>query len=177
VQHRFIAPVAKLIFLLFSTLTLPTSIYTLPVHAGSEDNDVNDMIQAIKDGKYTFENQMITKQNQAEKECNLTVDVDDRGDWVLVAVNIPKDDKRLERLFSIRFVLGTNGSPFPWKVIVPIKVPEALDGIMKFRLKLQKNQLHDSFIEFNCRWPDPGRSDLDVCYLKIESYVDNLEKN
>ena len=124
-----------------------------------------------------FQKNMITKQNQADQKCGLTVKVDDRSDWVSLTVRIPKDDKRLEQLFSIRFVLGTNGSPWPWKVIVPIKVPETLNGAKMFEVSVQKNQLHDSFIEFTCRWPDPSRSSVDVCHLKLESYVDNIEKN
>jgi len=170
-------PVARLMFPYFSTLILLTFICAPLVHAESKDDDVTDMIQAIKDGKYSFEKQMITKQNQAEKECSLTVDVDDRGDWISVTVNIPEDDKRLERLFSIRFVLGVDGSPFPWKVHVPIKIPEVLDGLIRFRLSLQKSQLQDSFIEFTCRWPNPRLSSVDVCYLKLASYVDNKEKD
>jgi len=70
----------------------------------------------------------ITKENQEGQGCSLTVDSDDRGTWIAFTVNIPKDDKRLERLFSTCFVLGTDGSPWPWQVRVPIKVSETEFG-------------------------------------------------
>ena len=112
----------------------------------------------------------ITKQNQAAQGCNLTVNVDDRGDWIKLTVSIPKDDKRLERLFSSHFVLGTNGSPRPWRVMVPINISEKSDGSRTFEVSVQKDRLHDSFIEFAIKWPDPKLSSLDGCYLNLESY-------
>src|SRR5690554_1202774 len=57
----------------------------------------------------------ITRQNQAAQECGLTVDTETRQDaelgvdWVRFRITIPKDDRRLERLFSTRFILGTKG--------------------------------------------------------------------
>ena len=119
----------------------------------------------------------ITRQNQADQNCDLTVDVDDKGNWINLIVSIPKDDKRLERLHSIRFVLGTNGSPWPWEVIVPIRVPETLNGAKRFQVSVQKSHLHDSFIEFICRWANPRLSSEDICYLKLESYVDDKGRN
>jgi len=119
----------------------------------------------------------ITKQNQAGQGCSLTVNVDDRGNWIQLTVSIPKDDKRLERLFSTRFVLGTNGSPWPWRVLVPIKISETMDGSKRFEVSVQKSQLHDSFVEFTSKWPDPRRSSVDVCHLNLESYFDSKGKD
>ena len=113
----------------------------------------------------------ITKQNQAAQGCNLSVNVEDRGNWIKLTVSIPKDDKKLERLFSTHFVLGTNGSPWPWRVMVPINISEKIDGSRTFEVSIQKDQLQDSFIEFTIRWPDPKLSSLDGCYLNLESYV------
>jgi hypothetical protein len=115
----------------------------------------------------------ITKQNQADQDCGLTVSVDDRGNGLRLTVSIPKDDKRLERLISTRFVLGTNGSPWPWKILVPIKVSETVDGSKRFEVRIQRSQLHDSFLEFTSNWPDPTRSSVDVCHLNLESYIDS----
>jgi hypothetical protein len=103
--------------------------------------------------------------------------VDDRGNWIQLTVSIPKDDKRLERLFSTRFVLGTNGSPWPWRVLVPIKFSETLDGSKRFEVSVQKSQLHDSFIEFTSRMSDPRLSIQDVCHLNLESYFDSKGKD
>lgn len=119
----------------------------------------------------------ITKQNQADQGCSLTVEVDDRGNWIRLTVSIPKDDKRLERLFSTRFVLGTNGSPWPWLVLVPIKISKAMDGSRRFEVSVQKSQLHDSFVEFTSKWPDSTRSSVDVCHLNLESYFESKGKN
>lgn len=119
----------------------------------------------------------ITKENQVGQDCSLTVDLDDRGTWITFTVNIPKDDKRLERLFSTFFVLGTNGSPWPWRVRVPINVLETEFGSKTFAVSVQKNQLRDSFIEFTCKWPDLKLSSLDGCYLILESYFDSKGKN
>jgi hypothetical protein len=122
---------------------------------------------------------MITRQNQADQECSLTVDVDTRVDtelgvdWIAFTVNIPKDDKRLERLFSIRFILGTNGSTWPWRVIIPIKPSETISDSKTFEVDVHRSQLHDSFVEFICRWPNPKLSSLDISYLKLETYVDD----
>ena len=119
----------------------------------------------------------ITKQNQADQECSLTVDVDTRVDaelgvdWIAFTVNIPKDDKRLERLFSIRFILGTNGSTWPWRVIIPIKPSETISGSKTFEVDVHRSELHDSFVEFICRWPK--LSSPDISHLKLESYVDD----
>jgi hypothetical protein len=115
----------------------------------------------------------ITKQNQADQDCSLTVSVDDTMNGLRLTVSIPKDDKRLERLISTHFVLGTNGSPWLWRIRVPIKVSETMDGSKRFEVSVQKSQLHDSFVEFTSYWPDPTRSSLDVCRLNLESYFDS----
>lgn len=119
----------------------------------------------------------ITKQNQAGQGCGLTVNVDDTGYGIQLTVNIPKDDKRLERLSSTRFVLGTNGSPWPWRILVPIKVSETIDGGKRFQVYVMKDQLHDSFIEFTSRMSDPRLSIVDVCHLNLESYFDSKGKD
>jgi hypothetical protein len=120
---------------------------------------------------------MITKQNQAGRGCSITVNVDDRGNWIQLTVSIPKDDKRLERLISTRFVLGTNGSPWLWRVLVPIKFSETMNGSKRFEVSVQKSQVHDSFVEFTSKWPDPSRSSVDVCHLNLESYFDSKGKD
>ena len=115
----------------------------------------------------------ITKQNQEGQDCRITVKAEDRGDWILVTVLIPKDDQRLERLISTRFVLGTNGSPWQWRVLIPIKLSETMDGSSRFAVSVQKSQLHDSFVEFTSKWPDQTRSSVDVCHLILESYFES----
>ena len=125
----------------------------------------------------------ITKQNQTDQECSLTVDVDARVDadlgvdWINFTVTIPKDDKRLERLTSIRFLLGTNGSTWPWRVIIPINPLETINGSKTFVVNVHRSELHDSFVEFNCRWPDPRLSSIDISYLKLETYIDDEYQN
>jgi hypothetical protein len=121
-------------------------------------------------------NDTITKQNQAGQSCSLTVNVEDKGNRIQLTVSIPKDDKRLKRLISTRFVLGTNGSPWQWRVLVPIKISETMDGSKRFEISVQKSQLHDSFIEFTSKWPDL-RSSVDVCHLILESYFDSKGKD
>lgn len=123
----------------------------------------------------------ITKQNQADQECTLSVDVDTRInaepgiDWIKFSVSIPKDDKRLDWLLSIHFVLGTNGSTWPWRVIIPTKPSETISGSKTFEVNVHRSQLHDSFVEFTCSWSDPKLSSRDVSYLKLETYVEDEE--
>ena len=54
--------------------------------------------------------------------------------------------------------------------MVPINISEKSDGSRTFEVSVQKDQLHDSFVEFTLRWPDPKLSSLDGCYLNLESY-------
>ena len=59
---------------------------------------------------------MITRQNQADQECSLTVDVEARVDaelgvdWISFTVSIPKNDKRLERLLAVAPVVWTGSN-------------------------------------------------------------------
>lgn len=124
----------------------------------------------------------ITRQNQAAQECGLTVDTETRRDaelgvdWVKFRITIPKDDRRLERLFSTRFILGTKGATWPWRVIVPIRPAETEDGGKTFEVSVQRSEVHDSFVEFNCFWPDPIRSSIDGAHLILETYLPDTDE-
>lgn len=119
----------------------------------------------------------ITRQNQAAQECGLTVDTETRQDaelgvdWVRFRITIPKDDRRLERLFSIRFILGTKGATWPWRVIVPIRPAETEQGGKTFEVSVHGSEVHDAFVEFNCHWPDPTRSSIDGTHLILDTYL------
>jgi len=58
-------------------------------------------------------------------------------------------------------------------VIIPIKPPEIISGSKTFEVNVHRSQLHDSFVEFNCRLSDPKLSSTDISYLKLETYVDD----
>lgn len=124
----------------------------------------------------------ITRQNQAAQECRLTVDTEvrrdaERGvDWVKFRITIPKDDRRLERLFSTRFILGTNGAAWPWRVNVPIRPAETEAGGKTFEVSVHRSEVHDAFVEFNCHWPDPTRSSLDGAHLILETYLSDTDE-
>jgi hypothetical protein len=116
---------------------------------------------------------VITRLNQQKLDCTITVDVrtNPAQDYYSFTISIPKDDPRLKRLFRMAFVLGTGKAPYPQRLDVPLEVKADSAGNKAIVVGVGKDQLVDSFVKFECFWPQAERSSLDVVFLDLNSYI------
>ena len=118
-------------------------------------------------------NNVITRLNQQALNCTITVAVQTNAaqNYYSFAISIPNDDQRLKRLFRMAFVLGRGTAPYPQQLDVPLEVKTDSAGNKEFVVGVGKDQLTDSFVKFECFWPQQERSSLDVVFLDLKSYA------
>ena len=116
---------------------------------------------------------VITRLNQRELNCAITVSVRTNAaqNCYSFTISIPKDDTRLKRLFRTTFDLGTGKAPQPQQLDVPLEVQKDAVGNKEIVLGVGKDKVKDSFVKFECLWPQKERSSLDVVFLDLNSYV------
>jgi hypothetical protein len=117
---------------------------------------------------------IITRTNQAELNCTVTVDVRTNAaqNGYTFTISIPKDDPRLKRLFRAAFVLGSTNLTYQNQPLdVPAEIKTNVNGSMQIIIGVGKDQLKDSFVRFECFWENPRLSSLDVVFLDLKSYT------
>jgi hypothetical protein len=117
---------------------------------------------------------IITRQNQTEIKCAISVDVHSNAatNWYSFRISVPKDDLRLKRLFRVEFVLGTGGMLRPPQLSIPVETTtNPKSGYKEITVGVGIDRIHDAFIQFDCFWEDEKRSSLDTIFLDLGSYV------